>query len=124
VAKVGGVPTRNSTLNDLDMVRQYPEYITLRQQLEYSDPDWRPIIPEWDEINIQALGVAVSEALDGQEDARRGAQRHGAQGERRDGARRLPEGLIRATAAPTHHTPPPCAHHAGFPWSTSAPPCW
>jgi multiple sugar transport system substrate-binding protein len=33
--------------------------------LEYSDPDWRPIIPEWDEINIQALGVAVSEALTG-----------------------------------------------------------
>ena len=65
VAKVGGVPTRNSTLNDVDMVRQYPEYITLRQQLEYSDPDWRPIIPEWDEINIQALGVAVSEALTG-----------------------------------------------------------
>ena len=65
VAKVGGVPTRNSTLNDLEMVRQYPEYITLRQQLEYSDPDWRPIIAEWDEINIQALGVAVSEALTG-----------------------------------------------------------
>ena len=65
VAKVGGVPTRNSTLNDLEMVRQSPEYITLRQQLEYSDPDWRPIIAEWDEINIQALGVAVSEALTG-----------------------------------------------------------
>ena len=45
------------------MVRQHPEYITLRQQLAYSDPDWRPIIAEWDEINIQARGVAVSEAL-------------------------------------------------------------
>jgi multiple sugar transport system substrate-binding protein len=65
VARIGGVPTRNSTLSDLDMVKQYPEYITLRQQLEYSDPDWRPIIAEWDEINIQALGVAVSEALTG-----------------------------------------------------------
>jgi multiple sugar transport system substrate-binding protein len=65
VSKLGGVPTRNSTLADQDMVRQYPEYITLRQQLAYSDPDWRPIIAEWDEINIQALGVAVSEALTG-----------------------------------------------------------
>ena len=65
VCKLGGVPTRNSTMADSDMVRQYPEYITLRQQLQYSDPDWRPIIAEWDEINIQALGVAVSEALTG-----------------------------------------------------------
>jgi multiple sugar transport system substrate-binding protein len=70
VAKMGGVPTRNSTLADIDMVRQYPEYITLRQQLQYSDPDWRPIIAEWDEINVQALGVAVSEALTGKKTAK------------------------------------------------------
>ena len=65
VCKIGGVPTRTSTIADRDLVRQYPEYITLRQQIEYIDPDWRPIIAEWDEINIQALGVAVSEALTG-----------------------------------------------------------
>ena len=65
VCKIGGVPTRNSTIADQDMVRQYPEYITLLQQLKHSDPDWRPIIAEWDEINIQALGVVVSEALTG-----------------------------------------------------------
>ena len=65
VCMLGGVPTRNSTLSDRDMVLRYPEYITLRLQLQYSDPDWRPIIAEWDEINIQALGVAVSEALTG-----------------------------------------------------------
>ena len=69
VCRIGGVPSRNSTMMDQDMVRQYPEYITLRQQLEYSDPDWRPIIAEWDEINIQALGVAVSEALTGKKKA-------------------------------------------------------
>ncbi len=65
VCRIGGVPTRTSTLSDREMVLQYPEYITLRQQIEYSDPDWRPIIAEWDEINVQALGVAVSEALTG-----------------------------------------------------------
>ena len=70
VAKLGGVPTRNSTLADVDMVRQYPEYITLRQQLQFSDPDWRPIIAEWDEINVQALGIAVSEALTGKKTAK------------------------------------------------------
>jgi multiple sugar transport system substrate-binding protein len=69
VCKLGGGPTRNSTLNNADLVRQYPEYITLKEQLKYSDPDWRPIIPEWDEINIQALGVAVSEALTGKKSA-------------------------------------------------------
>ena len=65
VCKQGGGPTRNSTLGNVELVRQYPEYITLREQLKYSDPDWRPIIAEWDEINVQALGVAVSEALTG-----------------------------------------------------------
>ncbi len=69
VCRIGGVPSRNSTMMDQGMVRQYPEYITLRQQLEYSDPDWRPIIAEWDEINIQALGGAVSEALTGKKTA-------------------------------------------------------
>lgn len=65
VAQAGGAPTRMSTIGNADLVRQYPEYITLREQLRYSDPDWRPIIAEWDEINVQALGVAISEALTG-----------------------------------------------------------
>ena len=69
VCRLGGVPTRNSTLADRDMITQYPEYITLRLQLQYSDPDWRPIIAEWDEINVQALGIAVSEALTGKKTA-------------------------------------------------------
>src|SRR5512137_2801130 len=65
VTRVGGVPSRKSTIGDREMVLQYPEFITLRQQIDHIDLDWRPIIAEWDEINIQALGVAVSEALTG-----------------------------------------------------------
>ena len=65
VCRLGGGPTRNSTLGDVDLIRQFPEYITFREQLKHSEPDWRPIIAEWDEINIQSLGVAVSEALTG-----------------------------------------------------------
>lgn len=65
VARLGGTPTRLSTLTDAAMVRQFPEYITLREQLKYSDPDWRPIIPEWDDINVKLLGVAVHEAMVG-----------------------------------------------------------
>lgn len=65
VCRVGGNPTRLSTLSDNAMVRQFPEYITLRDQLKFADPDWRPIIPEWDEINTRLLGVAVHEAITG-----------------------------------------------------------
>jgi hypothetical protein len=46
-------------------MRQFPESATLREQIKYSDPDWRPIIAEWDEINVKMLGVAVHEALTG-----------------------------------------------------------
>ena len=59
------MPTRSSTLEDVNLVRQFPELITFRDQLKHADPDWRPIIAEWDEINIRMLGVAVSEALTG-----------------------------------------------------------
>ncbi|MEJ7139191.1 ABC transporter substrate-binding protein [Amphibiibacter pelophylacis] len=69
VCRLGGVPSRMSTMMDRDMVRMYPEYIMLAEQIRYSDPDWRPIIAEWDEINIQALGVAISEALTGKKGA-------------------------------------------------------
>ena len=65
VCRLGGGPTRNSSLDDVNLVRQFPEYITFKEQLKHSEPDWRPIIAEWDEINIQSLGVAVSEALTG-----------------------------------------------------------
>jgi multiple sugar transport system substrate-binding protein len=65
VARLGGVPNRVSTISDVDQVRQYPEYITLKEQLRYSDPDWRPIIPPWDDINTGPLGAAVFQALNG-----------------------------------------------------------
>lgn len=69
VAKLGGNATRMSTLSDVDLVRQYPEYVVLREQLKYADPDWRPIIPEWSEINDQILGVGLSQVLIGKKTA-------------------------------------------------------
>jgi multiple sugar transport system substrate-binding protein len=69
VTRVGGAPMRNSTLGDADIVRQYPEFITFKEALKYSNPDWRPIIPVWDRINVQALGVGISEALTGKKTA-------------------------------------------------------
>ena len=69
VTRLGGAPMRNSTLGDVDMVRQYPEFIVFREALKYSNPDWRPIIAVWDKINVQALGVGISEALTGKKTA-------------------------------------------------------
>ncbi len=69
VTKLGGAPTRNSTMTDADLVRQYPEFITFKEALKYSAPDWRPIIAVWDKINVQALGVGISEALTGKKSA-------------------------------------------------------
>ena len=69
VTKLGGAPMRNSTLGDADLVRQYPEFITFKEALKYSNPDWRPIISVWDKINVQALGVGISEALTGKKTA-------------------------------------------------------
>ena len=65
VTKVGGNATRMSTLNNPDILKQFPDFEILKEQLKYVEPDWRPIIAEWDEINIQALGVGISEALTG-----------------------------------------------------------
>lgn len=65
VARLGGVPNRISTLSDVDLVRQYPEYITLKEQLRYADPDWRPLIPPWDDIASGPLGAALAQGMQG-----------------------------------------------------------
>jgi multiple sugar transport system substrate-binding protein len=69
VTRLGGAPMRNSSLGDADLVRQYPEFIVFKEALKHSNPDWRPIIPVWDKINVQALGVGISEALTGKRSA-------------------------------------------------------
>ncbi len=66
----GGVPNRLSTLNDAAVLKAYPEYAVLRAQLRHADPDWRPIIAPWDEINTGPLGAAVYQGLMGTKSAR------------------------------------------------------
>ncbi|MDR0440346.1 MAG: extracellular solute-binding protein [Candidatus Accumulibacter sp.] len=65
VTQAGGNASRMSTLNNPDILKRFPDFEILKEQLKYVEPDWRPIIAEWDEINIQALGVGISEALTG-----------------------------------------------------------
>jgi multiple sugar transport system substrate-binding protein len=69
VCRLGGGPVRVSTLQDEAMLREFPEYLVLRTQLRDAEPDWRPIIPEWDEINVNALDIAIGETLQGKRSA-------------------------------------------------------
>lgn len=62
---LGATPMRLSTMRDAELLRRYPEYTLLREQLRFADPDWRPIIAPWDEINTGPLGVAVHKGITG-----------------------------------------------------------
>jgi len=62
----GGQPFRMSTVYDPVLQQKYPEFEVFAEQLQYADPDWRPIIAEWSEINVQYMGVAVSQVLTGE----------------------------------------------------------
>lgn len=66
IALAGGVAARWSTVNDPDVVGRYPEYKVLKEALKFANPDWRPIIPQWDEINQGVMGVAMSNIITGQ----------------------------------------------------------
>ena len=65
VCLAGGVPFRWSTINDPKMQKKFPEYRVLAEALKYADPDWRPIIPEWPEVEEEHLGIAVNLVLAG-----------------------------------------------------------
>lgn len=65
VIEGGGAPFRTSSVNDPALQAKYPEFKALAQQLPHVNPDWRPIIPEWGEIN-NIMGIAVNQALTGE----------------------------------------------------------
>jgi multiple sugar transport system substrate-binding protein len=66
IALAGGSPSRFSTYHDAALQAKFPYYKTFGEALKYADPDWRPIIPEWGELNAPNFGVAISEAVTGQ----------------------------------------------------------
>jgi hypothetical protein len=132
VTRIGGAPMRNFDAGRPWMVLQYPEFITLAPALKYSNPDWRPIIAVWDKINVQALGVGVSEALTGKKTSQQALERLVPQVTEimREGATscltrtrdwRLP--VPASSAPPRLPQTTTCARRPGFPSCTSAPPC-
>ena len=63
ITQFGAMPNRLSTLKDPGMQKEYPEFIAVLENLKYANPDWRPLIPEWPEISMQHIGIALHEAI-------------------------------------------------------------
>ena len=64
IALEGGSPSRFSTYMDPEVIAKYPHSTVFAEALKYADPDWRPIIPTWGEIN-EELGTTLSKAMTG-----------------------------------------------------------
>jgi multiple sugar transport system substrate-binding protein len=69
VCLLGGLPARLSTVKDPSLSQKMPEMALLAQQLKYINADWRPIIAQWDDINVEELGVAVFQGMSGEKSA-------------------------------------------------------
>ena len=63
ITKFGAMPNRLSTLKDPGMQKDYPEFAAVLENLKYANPDWRPLIPEWPEISMSHIGIALHEAI-------------------------------------------------------------
>ncbi len=61
MVELGGDPVRMSTLEA--NAEKFDDYPVVLKQLPCADPDWRPLIPEWNELNIDVLGQALTEVI-------------------------------------------------------------
>lgn len=63
MVELGGDPIRISTLQDPQFTERFEEFPIVAEQLPCADPNWRPLIPEWNELNIDVLGQALSQVI-------------------------------------------------------------
>lgn len=61
MVELGGDPVRMSTLEANPL--GFDDYPVVLEQLPCADPDWRPLIPEWNELNIDVLGQALTQVI-------------------------------------------------------------
>ena len=61
MVELGGDPVRMSTI--AHFADQFADYPVVLEQLPCADPDWRPLIPEWNELNIDVLGQALTQVI-------------------------------------------------------------
>ncbi len=69
MVEAGGDPVRMSTMRDADLQARFPEYPVILEQLECANENWRPLIPEWGEINAQIMGEQLGAYLNDTVDA-------------------------------------------------------
>ncbi|CAN7304566.1 ABC transporter substrate-binding protein [Acidovorax sp. LjRoot117] len=69
VCHLGGMPHRMSTLADESLGRKYPEFQMLSRSIGDANPNWRPIIAQWDEINTDVLGKSIHDVIAGRQPA-------------------------------------------------------
>ncbi|MFT6083967.1 MAG: multiple sugar transport system substrate-binding protein [Alphaproteobacteria bacterium] len=65
IALMGGNPSRYTTHYDKNVLQKYPHMKIFGNALKNADPDWRPIIPEWNAMN-KKIGTELSKAILGQ----------------------------------------------------------
>ena len=63
MVELGGDPIRISTLQDPEFAERFGEFPVVAEQLPCADPNWRPLIPEWNELNIDVLGQALTQVI-------------------------------------------------------------
>ena len=63
MVELGGDPIRISTLQDPEFAERFTEFPVVAEQLPCADPNWRPLIPEWNELNIDVLGQALTQVI-------------------------------------------------------------
>jgi len=63
MVELGGDPIRLSTLTNAENMEKYPEFSVVAEQLPCADADWRPLIPEWNELNLDVLGQALTKVI-------------------------------------------------------------
>lgn len=61
MVELGGDPVRISTLEN--NTEGFDDYPVVAEQLPCADPNWRPLIPEWNELNIDVLGQALTQVI-------------------------------------------------------------
>ena len=69
LVELGGAPFRMSTVNDPELQKNIAYFKVLAENLKYANPDWRPLIPEWPEVETDHIGIALSEVLLGKKPA-------------------------------------------------------
>lgn len=71
IAMLGGNINRLSTTENAEVARKYSaELPALRDALTICNPDWRPLIPEWDHISQQIIGQALPDVITGKKPAK------------------------------------------------------